>query len=73
MKKVEDVVVFSSPCSIGRCSGDDAVDVADETRPPERGLYVDRPLGLVRGIEGENDGGDMVGSAAGGEVTRWGW
>jgi hypothetical protein len=66
VKEVEDGVVLGRPCGVSWRSGDGAVDMADETRPPERGLHVDFPLDVVGGVEGQDDGGDMEGSAAGG-------
>jgi hypothetical protein len=36
--------------------GDGAVDVADEPDATERGAHVDRQLGVVPGVEGEDDG-----------------
>jgi hypothetical protein len=38
--------------------------VADEPGATERGAHVDRPLGLVFGVEGEDDGADVARSTA---------
>jgi hypothetical protein len=65
VEKIEDGVVLDSPSIIGQCGGDSTINVADETRPTEGGLPVDGPLGVVGGVEREDDRGDMAGSAAG--------
>jgi hypothetical protein len=38
--------------------------VADEPGATERGAHVDRPLDVVSGVEGEDDGADVAWSTA---------
>jgi hypothetical protein len=65
MKEVEDGVVLGRPCGIGRRGSGGAVDVADETCPPERGLHVDRPLGVVVALKKRTTGATWRGAPLG--------
>jgi hypothetical protein len=52
---VEDGVVVGGPRRIRGVGGGGVVDVADETGAADGGFHVDAPLGVVGGVEGEDD------------------